>query len=52
MIVHQDMVMGGTFLILLANSVLGHVIPAKAGIQRPAKMRYVYMEDLYDELIG
>jgi hypothetical protein len=37
---------------MLASSVLEHVIPAKAGIQRLADMRYVYVEDLYDGLIG
>ena len=39
-------------MILLASSVLGHVIPAKAGIQWLTNMCYVYIEDLYDELIG
>jgi hypothetical protein len=29
-----------------------NVIPAKAGIQRLTNVYYVYMEDLYDELIG
>jgi hypothetical protein len=43
---------GGTKMILLVNSVLAHVIPAKAGIQRLANVRYVYIEDLYDRLIG
>jgi len=31
---------------------LQHVIPAKAGIQRLANICYVYMEDLYDGLLG
>jgi hypothetical protein len=39
-------------MMLLANSVLGYVIPAKAGIQRLANISYVYIEDLYDGLIG
>ncbi len=39
-------------MILLADSVLERVIPAKAGIQRLANVCYVYMEDLYDGLIG
>jgi len=39
-------------MILLANSVLEHVIPAKAGIQRLANISYVYIEDLCDGLIG
>jgi len=38
--------------ILLANSVLEHVIPAKAGIQGLANVCYVYIEDLYDRLRG
>jgi hypothetical protein len=35
-------------MILLANSVLGHVIPAKAGIQGFANVCYVYIEGLYN----
>ncbi len=46
------MLSNGTGMILLANSVLGYVIPAKAGIQRLANVCYVYIEDLYDALIG
>jgi hypothetical protein len=46
------MVTDGTGMILLANSVLGYVIPAKAGIQRLANVCYVYIEDLHDGLIG
>jgi hypothetical protein len=34
------------------DQMLQYVIPAKAGIQRLANMRYVYVEDLYDRLIG
>jgi hypothetical protein len=34
------------------DQMLQHVIPAKAGIQRLANISYVYIEDLYDELIG
>jgi len=46
MIVDWIIFTGGTGIILLANSVLGHVIPAKAGIQRLANVCYVYMERL------
>jgi hypothetical protein len=45
------MVADGTGMILLANSVLEHVIPAKAGIQTLANVCYVHVEDLYDGLI-
>ena len=43
---------GGKGVIVLANSVLEHVIPAKAGIQRLANVCYVYIEDSYNGLIG
>ena len=36
----------------MANSVLGHVIPAKAGIQGIPNTSYVYVEGLYDGLLG